>query len=80
MSVGSPPCQAIMTSGVRCDSWSWRTYSSSVSSVMRGLASGYSPSFSRKKQYAQSRLHAEPVGLASRWNDGGRPAGSGLSA
>ena len=51
-------------------------YSSWVSSVIRDLVPGYICSFSRKKQYAQSRLHVEPVGLASRWNDGGRPFGS----
>ncbi len=33
--VGSPPCQAIVTSGVRCASISWRTYSSSIASAIR---------------------------------------------
>ena len=50
MSIGSPPCQAIVTSGARCASMSCRMYRSSSSSLMRERAPGYSFSFSRKKQ------------------------------
>ena len=33
--VGSPPCQAIDTNGIRCASISWRMYCSSSSSAIR---------------------------------------------
>ncbi len=62
--VGSPPCQAIVTLGTRCPLIVWRMNSSITSSVIRKLLSGYSPSFFKKKQYAQSRLHCAPVGFA----------------
>jgi hypothetical protein len=65
--VGSPPCQAIVTSGtVACASTNCRTYVSSRPSAIRNRDPGYSISFERKKQYAQSRLHTAPVGFASR--------------
>ena len=67
MSVGSPPCQAIVTVGVWCDSSSCLMYSSSRSSAIRNVEPGYSASLDRKKQYVQSRLHTAPVGLARRW-------------
>ena len=38
--VGSPPCQAMLTLSVWCDSMSWRMYCSSTSSLMRNLLPG----------------------------------------
>src|SRR5450631_4671993 len=42
---------------------------------MRCFSSGYSASFERKKQYLQSMLQVDPLGLASRWNPGGASTG-----
>jgi hypothetical protein len=36
---------------------------------------GYSASFDRKKQYLQSMLHVDPLGLASKWKHGGASDG-----
>ena len=78
MSVGSPPCQATVTSGAGpCASISWRMYSCSMSSAIRNLLPSYSSSLERKKQYVQSRLQIAPVGLARRWKACRGAAGSG---
>src|SRR5580658_10240155 len=71
MSVGSPPCHATVTWGVRCDSSNCRIYCSSVASDIRCLSFGYSASLDRKKQYVQSMLQVDPLGFASRWKPGG---------
>src|SRR3954468_3165497 len=42
---------------------------------MRNRSPGYSASFSRKKQYVQSRLQIGPDGLASTWKPGGAVGG-----
>jgi hypothetical protein len=42
-----------------------------MSSAIRNREPGYSISFERKKQYAQSRLQTAPVGFARRWKAGG---------
>jgi hypothetical protein len=44
---------------------------------MRLFSLGYSASLERKKQYVQSMLHVDPLGLASRWNAGGAAAVNG---
>ena len=75
MSVGSPPCQATVTSGSAWASSSWRTYASSTSSDMRNRSPGYSASFSKKKQYWQSRLQMGPLGLARTWKFAGAVGG-----
>src|SRR5580658_7983060 len=76
MSVGSPPCHATITWGVRCDSSNCRIYCSSVASDIRCLSFGYSASLDRKKQYVQSMLQVDPLGLASRWKPGGDSPGA----
>ncbi len=40
MSVGSPPCQAMVTSGTWCASMVWRIYASSTSSDIRKVLPG----------------------------------------
>ena len=44
---------------------------------MRLLSFGYSASLDREKQYVQSMLQVDPLGLASSWKPGGPFAGSG---
>jgi hypothetical protein len=44
---------------------------------MRCRSFGYSDSLDRKKQYVQSILQVDPLGLASRWKPGGPSAGIG---
>jgi hypothetical protein len=50
-------------------------YVSSVAADIRLFSFGYSASLERKKQYEQSMLHVDPLGLARRWNPGGAPPG-----
>jgi hypothetical protein len=46
-----------------------------VKSDIRFFSFGYSDSFDKKKQYVQSMLQVEPLGLASKWKPGGAFAG-----
>src|SRR4051812_16213621 len=75
MSVGSPPCHAMVTSGPSWDSITCRMYVASTSSGIRNRSPGYSASFSRKKQYEQSRLQIGPDGFARTWKPGGAVGG-----
>ncbi|WP_228881864.1 hypothetical protein [Paraburkholderia saeva] len=46
-------------------------YVSSVAWDILCFSFGYSASFDRKKQYLQSILQVDPLGLASKWKQGG---------
>src|SRR5580700_291336 len=52
-------------------------YASSVASDIRFFSFGYSDSLDKKKQYVQSILQVDPLGLASRWKPGGALVGNG---
>ena len=54
-------------------------YVSSVASDIRLFSLGYSDSFDKKKQYVQSILHVDPLGLANRWKAGGALSGTEFS-
>jgi hypothetical protein len=46
-----------------------------VKSDIRFFSFGYNDSLDKKKQYVQSMLQVEPLGLASKWKPGGAFAG-----